>query len=187
MTQIINTKYIGYNTLKTISEISIPLEPRHITNIIRQEIISYIKTNFINKTKGVNFILSIDTDSILHNELPLLKLNNSTHIYEYILKVPITYLYFTKNQIIMATLDIVEVNNNIKIIAYTKYLLCNILLDNNYNINLSEKIISYKNKEYKKDCECSIKIVDIFSSDGSNKIPCIGKIYDDKEIENNTI
>ncbi|AAG02936.1 putative RNA polymerase subunit [Betaentomopoxvirus amoorei] len=172
------TKHIGYNTLQVVTEISIQLESKQINNNIRQEIVSNIKNNIINKTSGVNYILSVDYQSILNNELPLLRLNN-VYTQELVVKLPVTYLYFTKNQIIKAYLTIIE-GDNPHVVAYNKYIYCNIILDHNFTINMSEKLLIFKNKEYKNRDECYVKIIDIYSSEKNNKIPCKGILQDEE-------
>ncbi|CCU56451.1 RNA polymerase RPO18 [Mythimna separata entomopoxvirus 'L'] len=175
------TKHVGYNTLQIKTELIIQLECKQINNNIRQEIISNIKNNIVNKTSGVNFILSVNYDQILNNELPLLKLNN-IHVYDLVITLPVKYLYFTKNQIVSAYLSIKENNTNTpEVIAYNTYIYCAIILDHNFTINLSEKMLIYKNKEYKNRDSCYIKIIDIYSSDKNTLIPCRG-ILEDKEL-----
>ncbi|CCU55528.1 RNA polymerase RPO18 [Adoxophyes honmai entomopoxvirus 'L'] len=175
------TKHVGFNTIQLISKLRIQLESKQINNNIRQEIITNIKNNIVNKTDGVNYILSVDYKSILENELPLLKLNN-LYTQEYVIKLPVTYLYFTKNQIVKTYISINEdVEMHVPIvIAYNKYIYCNVILDHNFTINVSEKILIFKNKEYKNRDECYIKITDIYSSDKNNKIPCKGILQDDE-------
>ncbi|CCU56134.1 RNA polymerase RPO18 [Choristoneura rosaceana entomopoxvirus 'L'] len=172
------TKNVGLNKIQVVTELSIQLECKQLNNNIRQEIITNIKNNIINKTNGVNYVLSVDYTSISDNQLPLLKLNN-IHVQEFVIKLPVTYLYITKNQIIKAHLTIIE-DTNPQVIAYNKYIYCNIILDHNFTINMSEKLLIYKNIEYKNNEECYIKIIDIYSSNGNNKIPCKGIIQDDE-------
>lgn len=177
------TKTIGQNIIETVSEFEITLEARHFNNNVRNEIINYISSNLINKTYGVNYILNIDYKSILNNDLPLLLLNDSPYTYTYNIKLPVKYLYLTKNQLIEGYLEIDKdnTNNNIPIvIVHNKYIYCNILLDDNFTVNIFEKSLNYKNKEFKKNDKCIVKIKDIFSSEKNNKIICSGSLEIDE-------
>ncbi|BAO49404.1 putative RNA polymerase subunit [Alphaentomopoxvirus acuprea] len=180
MNKTIDTQYIGQNILESICKFNIPLEARHITGNVREELISYINENVNNKAYGVNYILNIDTASI-KNELPLLALNNNIYTYNYQLQLPVKYLYFVKDQELKAYIDIYEDGENLKAIAYTKFLICYINIDNQYTINLTDRYITYKGKKYKSQDECFIRITDIVSSTGLDKVLGYAIIIDDYE------
>lgn len=169
ISQIKTTQQVGH-IISTVISFEEKLTNDMLNINILENIKNLFKSKYLKKAYGFFYIINMDL-SILDKELPMITndLFFSINIYCDVFSVVI-------NDIVKCKLII----NDNTLQAYSDKILCDIIQNNEYNINISEKNIIYKSKTYynNEEIDIIIKKVKNLSSSISDRILVEGDIYD---------
>jgi hypothetical protein len=168
VTQIKTTQQIGHviNTVITFEE---KLSTDMLNIDILENIKNLFKTKYLKKAYEVFYIINMDL-KVLDSELPMIN-NDLT----FSINILCDVFSVVVNDIVKCNLVI----NNTTLQAYSDKILCDIIQNNEYNINISEKNIIYKGRCYynNEEIDIIVKKVKNLSSSISDRILIEGDIY----------
>lgn len=167
-TQIKTTQQIGH-VINTVIKFEEKLSIDMLNIDILENIKNLFKTKYLKKAYGVFYIMNMYLD-VLDSELPMIN-NDLT----FSINILCDIFLVSVNDVVKCKLVI----NNTTLQAYSDKILCDIIQNNEYNINISEKNIIYRDQYYYNNTEVDIivKKVKNLSSSISDRILIEGDIY----------
>jgi hypothetical protein len=166
--KIISSIKTGNNIIQTPIEFRVNLSASILNTNITENIKNIFRTKYLNKAYKTCYIMDLDL-SILDNELPC-----CDEYLNILITLPATIFNVVVNDIISCTLVI----DNELLQAYNDKVLCNIIPNAEYNINLSDKNIKYKQQIFNDKTSVYIIIKNVKNlSDTADRILTDGEIY----------
>jgi hypothetical protein len=178
-------KIINDNTITLIIKLELFLTADMFVLNFKENLIEYLKNKYENRAYYIFYLNNLNYNSILDNELPLIKRSGEY----YILNLPIEaeLIYFKKNDIIeMKIILNNDDDNNISVYATNKFLSCKINLNSNQIIEINhlnkEAVLNDKkaDKILKNNNKINVKLLKFYNNkieEGfTSKINCLGEI-----------